>query len=285
MMKTIAVLLVLAQLLGLGYWHYNDQQNNRVGLTPYEVSDPKIPEGMDGFKMMVISDYHNAGYPEQICELIWESEPDCVIFLGDMVQLPYTNPQTDMAYLLYILDEVADRISTYFISGNHETGTASYYSLYRTMEDHGAVFMDDRQTQLWKNDAYVQLIGLRDPATDPLRERDLNRMCDTVEQLAAARPDAYRIVLCHRSTAYPALKDEPVDLILAGHLHGGLVRLPVLGGVFGKDGDDFFPKYDAGMFQETDVTMIVSRGCDKNPQKVRVNNPPELLLVTLRHGE
>lgn len=285
MIKTIAILLVLVQLLGLGYWQYNSQQNSRVGLTEYEVSDPKIPEGMDGFKMMVISDYHNAGYPEQICDLIWESEPDCVIFLGDMIQLPYINPQTDMAYLLYILDEVADKISTFFISGNHEVGAGNYYKLYRTMEKHGAVFMDDKQTRLWKGDSYVQLIGLKDPGVDALRERDRDRMRDTVEQLAAARPEAYKIVLCHRSTAYPTLKDTSADLVLAGHLHGGLVRLPVLGGVFGKDGDDFFPKYDAGMFKETDATMIVSRGCDKNPKKVRVNNPPELLLVTLRHAK
>ena len=285
MMKTIAVLLVLAQLLGLGYWHYNGQQNNRVGLTQYEVSDPKIPEGMDGYRMMVISDYHNAGYPDQICELIRESGPDCIIFLGDMVQLPYTDPQTDIAYLLYILDEVADRIPTYFVSGNHESGSAEYYDLYCAMEQHGAVFMDDRQTQLWKNDASVQLIGLMDPGADALRERDTRRMRDTVEQLAAACPDAYRIVLCHRSTAFPTLKDTSADLVLAGHLHGGLVRLPVLGGIFGKDGDEYFPKYDAGMFRESGTTMIVSRGCDKNPKKVRVNNPPELLLVTLRRGE
>ena len=99
-----------------------------------------------------------------------------------------------------------------------------------------------------------------------------------------SKEDLFTILLSHRANLYPDIKDTGVDLILSGHFHGGIIRLPFLGGIIGNDEEgDLLPKYEYGMIKEGDsATMIVSGGCDKNPKKRRFFNPPEVLLITLK---
>lgn len=87
----------------------------------------------------------------------------------------------------------------------------------------------------------------------------------------------------HRAGLYPEIKDTGVDLILSGDMHGGIIRLPFVGGLIGKRMQgDILPKYEYGFIQEDNASaMIVSGGCDKNPEKKRYFNPPEVVLVTL----
>ena len=285
-MKKRAVLLLALAAAGLflACLGWNRALNRWVVVTQYEVKDPRIPEGMDGARLMVIADLHNAPYPAQICARIWECEPDWILLAGDMVQLPYDNPDTDMENVWSLLDQVADVIPTYFVSGNHDAGTGTYYKIYQALKDHGAVSLENKADRLWKGDASVQIIGLQDPGEECISSAKQQEMLDTAARLTADDPDSYTILLCHRSNAYAFLKEADADLMIAGHMHGGVVRLPLLGGVIGNDDQPLFPRYDYGLFRESGMTLIVSGGCDCNPLKQRFNNPPELVLITLRHG-
>ena len=265
-------------------WQRNAERNERVVLTEYTVSDARIPAEMDGYKIFLISDLHNAPFDKQICRQIRDCRPDSVLLAGDLVQLPYDDPETDMEHVWAILDEVADVIPTYFVSGNHEAATGAYYLIYQALKDHGAVSLEDKADRLWKNGASVRIIGLQDPGADVMQPEHKQHMLDTLARLLDGETDEYTILLCHRSNAYAFLKDAPVDLMLSGHMHGGVVRLPGVGGVVGNDDEAFFPRYDYGMFQESRVTLIVSGGCDQNAEKMRFCNPPETVLITLRHA-
>lgn len=286
MKKILAFVLPLLLLAtgGMFCWRCNAEQNDQVVLTEYTVSDVRIPAEMDGYKIFLISDLHNAPFAGQICRQIRDCQPDCVLLAGDLIQLPYDDPETDMENVWALLDEVADAIPTYFVGGNHESATGNYYLIYQALKDHGAVSLEDKSNRLWKNDKSIRIVGLQDPGGDVMESEDKQQMLSTLEQLLDGNTEEYTILLCHRSNAYAFLKDTPVDLMLSGHMHGGVVRLPILGGVFGNDDEAYFPAYDYGMFKESRVTLIVSGGCDKNPKKMRFNNPPETLLITLRHA-
>ena len=93
--------------------------------------------------------------------------------------------------------------------------------------------------------------------------------------------DCFSILACHRANLYPFFKDLNTNLMLSGHLHGGIVRLPGLGGIVGEN-MELHPDYTYGEYDEGHTKMIVSRGCDYNLLKMRVFNGPEVLLVTLR---
>ena len=72
-----------------------------------------------------------------------------------------------------------------------------------------------------------------------------------------------------------------MDLVLSGHAHGGQIRLPVVGGFFAPD-QGLFPTYDAGQYTDGTTTMVVSRGLGNSLFPLRINNQPELVVVTLQ---
>jgi predicted MPP superfamily phosphohydrolase len=91
----------------------------------------------------------------------------------------------------------------------------------------------------------------------------------------------YNILLAHQPKYFPLYQEWGADLILSGHLHGGMVRLPFIGAVFSPDGE-LFPKYSAGQYTLQDSMLVVSRGVGIGSRGFRVLNRPELVLITLK---
>ena len=89
-------------------------------------------------------------------------------------------------------------------------------------------------------------------------------------------------MLSHRPELFDLYVDTGVDLVFSGHAHGGQFRIPFVGGLFAPD-QGLFPKYDAGRFDHGDTTLIVSRGLGASVIPLRMNNRPELVVVTLHH--
>ena len=105
---------------------------------------------------------------------------------------------------------------------------------------------------------------------------------DYVERkLGQADSRYFNILLAHNPMYFENYaKWQQPDLVLSGHVHGGLVRLPILGGVIAPN-LHLFPKYDGGMFQKGDTTMIVSRGLGIHSVEFRMWNPAELVVIEI----
>ena len=89
------------------------------------------------------------------------------------------------------------------------------------------------------------------------------------------------ILLSHRPELIEIYKDNKIDLVLSGHSHGGQIRLPLIGGIIGP-GQGFFPDYDGGIYKEDNTTMIISRGLGNSLFPFRINNDPEIVVITLK---
>ena len=87
----------------------------------------------------------------------------------------------------------------------------------------------------------------------------------------------------HRPEHFNVYQNKNIDLVLSGHAHGGQFRLPLGGGVIAP-GQGLLPKYDAGAYTENGTTMIVSRGIGNSIIPVRINNPPEIVIIELNCG-
>jgi predicted MPP superfamily phosphohydrolase len=95
--------------------------------------------------------------------------------------------------------------------------------------------------------------------------------------------DGYKILLCHHPEYYePHLKAKHIDLVVSGHAHGGQIRIPLVGGVIAPN-QGYFPKLDKGLYIRGNTRLIVSRGLGNSLFPFRVNNRPEIVLVTLKH--
>ncbi|SCB68269.1 Phosphoesterase [Bacillus mycoides] len=92
--------------------------------------------------------------------------------------------------------------------------------------------------------------------------------------------DGFKVLLSHRPEFLEAYADEQVDLVLSGHAHGGQVRLPFIGGLVAPN-QGILPKYTAGLYEQQNTSMIVSRGLGNSIIPQRVFNRPEIVVVQL----
>ena len=277
--KYIIIIFVIAIILSLALLYLNDISNQNVVVTNYEFKSEKIPKSFYGTKFMVISDLHDADFSEQIVSHIKEEEPDYVLITGDMVQLPNTSIENT----LKIVNEVVRmNIPIYAVSGNHDRQCGEYYSIIDELWANDVYMLENDSVILEKDGEKILLAGIKDPRHDIVTDEKIKAICGNIEY-ELSKADAFSILLSHRADLYPDIKDTGVDLILSGHMHGGIIRLPFIGGIIGKNKENsLLPAYVYGEYKEGKATMIVSGGCDKNPQKRRFFNPPEVLIITLQ---
>lgn len=280
-LKKILVIFVLVVVSLLLLLFFNDKANQNVKVTRYTYADEEIPPAFDNSKIMVISDLHDAPFSEQIIKHIKTEKPDYVVLTGDMVQLPGSS--ADNTFKI-VEAAVKMNIPVYAVSGNHDRQCGKYDEILDNLWACGAYMLEYDSVRLHKGGESIVLMGVKDPKHDIVTEEKIEAIRGNIKYQLSRRKDYFTILLSHRADLYPQIKDTGVDLILSGHIHGGVIRLPLIGGVISKNEEDrFFPDYEYGYYEgENASDMIVSGGCDKNPDKRRFFNPPEILLVTLQ---
>ncbi len=147
------------------------------------------------------------------------------------------------------------------------------------LEEAGAVHLENAATVIEKDGDTIHLMGITDPDTFDAEES--KRV--VTEYLAEVQAtDGYDILLFHRANMLDLFDGLGFELILSGHNHGGQIRLPLLGGIMTPQGE-YFSKYNEGMYQlDEATTAVISRGIGNTVRIPRVNNPPELVVVTLK---
>lgn len=268
----IVIALVCLALLIWLIW-----ANGALVLTGYTVSSGELPEEFDGFKIAQVSDLHNASFGagnEKLLELLRSAEPDIIAVTGDLIDSRHTDVDTAVSFV-----EAASEIApVYYVTGNHES-RLDFDEIEPQLTAAGAVVLRNASEYIERGTARIQIAGIDDPSflgssgsADARAEAELEGVVDA---------DAYTVLLAHRPELIDTYAAAGAELILSGHAHGGQVRLPLIGGLYAP-GQGFLPKYDAGVFESGGSTMVVSRGLGASLFPLRVNNRPELVLITLR---
>ena len=257
-----------------------------MGLTTYHISHESIPADFDGFTIILISDYHSMiseGNERRMLALIDKAKPDIIAIAGDMVD-DVSGGDRALARLEPLIVKLTARAPVYAVSGNHDRWPKP--SVYRDMlamyKKHGVHVLEGATEEIKRGGGGIAISGLPDPsiwsdysAAGEYYDKEFNLIDLT---------GAYHILLFHRADLFPYIKGRGAQLVLAGHVHGGQVRLPFVGGLVGPR-RDWLPKYDAGRFDEGGTVMVVSRGMADSALGVpRVFNPPELVKIVLGYG-
>lgn len=249
---------------------------NTLSVTGYEIYDTLIPEDFDGFKIVQLSDLHGAEFGKgnvRLTDAVRREKPDIIVITGDIISDADDLPTA--AGLVNSLTEICD---VYFISGNHDFGSGEIAQLSDILDAAGIKYLRNEYVLLEKGEGSIVLAGVEDP-------NSWEGMIDPAElakRIASAEPDKYSILLAHRNYWPERYPELPVKLILCGHGHGGIVRLPGIGGILSTE-RTLFPEYDAGLFRSGDYSMIVSRGLGNSVPIPRLFNCPEIVSVTLRN--
>lgn len=265
---------VIIFLLLLFIWLMYDSSAN-LQVSRYEAASEKLPESFDGFTIVQLSDLHGAQFGSDgtaLAEKVRELEPDMIALTGDFV-----TDEGDLDAVRQLVSELSEICPVYFVSGNHEFGSGLAQKVRQIMTDAGVKYLSNEFVSIDRGEDSIILGGVE----DPLAYADMIDPPELARRMNEADPAAFKVLLDHRNYWMEEYPDLPVDLILSGHAHGGLVRIPGVGGVIGTD-RSLFPDYDAGEYDNGAYTLIVSRGLGNSVPVPRLLNRPEIVVVTLR---
>lgn len=249
--------------------------NVRIVTECFTVRSAALPEGFEGFKIAQLSDLHGAGFGKNGSRLVKKlkaASPDIIAITGDMV-----DSDTDMETVDALLSELGTIAPVYYVSGNHEWASGRLPELELLLEKHGAVYLHNEYELLSRNGDSMVLVGVEDPNGF----RDMPKPDEVVDALRTEQGEKYTVLLGHRNNWAELYPELEVDLILCGHAHGGIIRLPFVGGVLGA-GFNLFPDYVDGCFSVGRYELIVSRGLGNSIPIPRFLNNPEIVIVTLQ---
>ncbi|MBE6847414.1 MAG: metallophosphoesterase [Ruminococcus sp.] len=248
--------------------------NTHLTVTEYDFAHADIPEGFEGYRIVHLSDLHNAVFgenDEKLIGKITELAPDLIVLTGDMID---ASNHTDYDKALLLMKQLPDIAPTYYVFGNHELElpkdkTAEFVAMAEVC---GVHYLNDEQTVLQaENGDEITLIGLNDRSLDTLT---LHHMVEWEYRRK------FHLVLAHEPQLLSHYAKADVDLILSGHAHGGQFRLPFVGGLYAPD-QGLFPKMTEGLHEKNGTAMIISRGLGNSAFPVRLGNFPEIVCITL----
>lgn len=274
--RLLIILLLIMMTAAYLVW-----QNNAIQVTHYDFRHADIPEAFDGYTIVQVSDLHNKDFGNQLTDKVREQNPDMIAVTGDVID----SNRTDIPVAIEALTELVEMAPVYFVSGNHEVASEQYPELKAEMEAIGVMNIDDSALLLEREDAEIGLIGLEDPLLATLDEIEAAGSQDQFLQnsligLTDEIDSEFNLLLSHRAEVMELYAQTDVDLALTGHAHGGQIRVPGVNGIYAPT-QGFFPEYTSGLYEEGDTQMIVSRGLGNSLFPFRVNNRPELIVVTL----
>lgn len=275
------VILFLVLCLTLGTLIVYD--NFKIDVTEYAIESVDLPKNFDGFKIVHLSDLHNTEFGndnEKLLKIIKEQKPDAVFVTGDTIDGFYTNIQIPIE----LFKEILKICDVYFVVGNHESrvNINIYTEFIDTLTEIGVIVLKDSCALIEKGEEKIQVIGLNDASE---YKADYNsdytvKITETINNLDDE--SFFSILLSHHPELFPEYKNTDIDLVFSGHAHGGQFRLPFIGGIIAPE-QGLFPEFDAGVFNENNTTMIVSRGLGNSIIPVRINNSPEVVVVALKN--
>lgn len=263
-------------------------ENRKLVVTDYVIRDKKIPEAFNGYRIVQLSDLHNACFGKDnalLFDKVKVCRPDVIFVTGDMI---IGKPGQDVAFAANTMNALCEIAPVYFSMGNHELRASIYTGTYGDMWEQFRCqlrpeihMLLDQTEEIRQKDEGIYVHGLNlTPALyrrmvrtpmEPAYLEEIFGICDT---------SRYHIFLAHNPDYFEEYVRWGADLTFSGHVHGGMIRIPLLGGALSPM-IHFFPKYDKGQFEQNGCYMILSGGLGNHTFKFRVNNLPEIILTTL----
>lgn len=244
----------------------------RLHVRRYQLASPKIQTPL---RLAHLSDLHSCWYGPGGADLlraVRDYAPDAVVLTGDIAdnRIPHRNT-------LALVQKLAARYPTYYVSGNHEHKSGDLPALKATFTGLGAEVLEGSCALLTVGDTHLQICGVDDPSLGNLRF--LQQIDSAADML---NPEWYSVLLTHRPEYARWYARYPFDLVLAGHAHGGQWRIPgIANGLYAVD-QGILPAFAGGRYALGSTTLIISRGLSREmPPIPRLFNPPELVMVDL----
>ena len=278
---TIAVICIIIEI-------YRELNTFRV--VTYEINSPKIKGIKNPIRIVFLSDLHNHMYKpgnEPLINSIKETNPDLVLIGGDMLV-----GKRDKSYQTAVsfMKEISKSYPVYYANGNHEQRAKeepenyrwSYKEYKEELENAGVIFLENASTDFLFENFRINITGLEIPGYAYTHFKRVQVSSEEIEE-RIGRPEkqVYQILLAHNPIYMEKYIEWGADLILSGHLHGGIVRIPGITGLI-TPAFRLFPKYSGEHRKEGDTDIVVSKGLGVHTVYIRFLNPAEVVLLNIK---
>lgn len=271
--RLLALLALFALAAGFVYW-----QNFTLQVEPVELFFESLPPQFDGLRVAELSDLHGRSFGKnnvRLLRTLQKARPDMICICGDLF-----DEKTDLTMLEPLLTGLTDIAPVYYVTGNHEWQVKNLRELLQKMRAWGVTVLENEERVLSRGGAEMVVAGVHDPCGP----YDMKTPAALVRELRSAQGNDFILMLSHRNDELAMWSQLGVQLVLSGHCHGGVVRLPFVGGVFGTR-RELFPEYDAGVYRQDGTTLFVSRGLGYTNVHFRLFNRPHVPIMILRSGK
>ena len=244
--------------------------------TEYELSFPSLPEEFDGFRIVHLSDLHGMSFGKDNIRLagrVKELEPDLIAMTGDFTT--YSRELPAAGSLLRSLEGAAP---LYWVNGNHEWKKGvTEAAMQELVKSSGGACLNDAFEPVYRGTGRIIIAGSDDPNTWHGHKAPE----ELAKSLREIYPEDFVLWLGHRNFWVKDYPELPVDLVLSGHAHGGIIRLPGIGGLLNID-HSFGATYEDGLYKGDRLLMEVSRGLGNSIPVPRLFNRPQIVVIVLR---
>jgi hypothetical protein len=253
----------------------------------YEIPTDKV-EG--DYTFVLLSDLHGYTFGEnneKLISAVKDIAPDAVLCAGDMFTGHRINGEIQYGRGLHVLTEMAKFCPVYMGNGNHERKVknlkyeyGNLFDRYRSMLQRAGVQVLENDST-WFSDKNIRITGL-DLNLEYFRKVVKQKMEPGYVERLVGSPDkrAFQILIAHNPQYFDEYRSWGADLTVSGHVHGGIIRLPLLGGVISPS-IALFPKYDGGRYEKDGKYMVLSRGLGTHSIHVRMFNPGEVSVIKI----
>ena len=249
-------------------------ENKRIRIAHYHFLDDRLKKDI---RIAVLSDVHNDTFGKDnkdLIEKVKQSKPDMIFLTGDLID----KRRTDMDVSIKLVEQLVAIADCYYIAGNHESVIADYDYFQKKLEEIGVNVINDAAISVGK----INIYGIKDynffKQPKEKNEEIISQQLAGLE--VEKKEDEINILLVHRPHYFDIYCQYQFDYIFAGHVHGGQMRLPFVGGVYGPN-QGLFPKYDCGLYQKDKTKMIISAGLGNSLFPLRIFDNPQIVVVDI----
>lgn len=276
----LIILGVLVALVLLGLY----SSKHFLSESFYEIPSSKVSKSI---RIVQLTDLHNSEFGEnngKLVKRVAAQQPDMILVTGDLLNQDVE--RTDIATTLISgLKEIAPVYVSY---GNHESGYEKKYGidLRALYTDAGATVLEYDWIDITVKDQQIRLGGLFGyclPGELLKTGEAWKKECDFLEGFQDT--DALTLLMCHMPVCWQingSLDSWDMDIVFAGHSHGGQIRIPGVGGLWAPD-RGWFPGREQGLYwsQDDQKVLVLSRGLGNRDKLPRFNNIPEILVAEI----
>ena len=284
MLKVILIILLCSCLIILLEMI---REQRTFCINEYIIKSHKIKKEQ---KIVFLSDMHNHQYGinnEKLLKSIRDTAPDLILIGGDML---VGKEHHDYQIALEFVKKLPEICPVYYANGNHEQRMKekpeeydfSYSKYHDILKEAGVCFLENDNICVDSNGNNIRLSGLEIPRRCYTHfKKETLYMEEVTERIGSSNNKKYEILLAHNPSYMKNYVEWGADLVLSGHLHGGIVRIPGLVGAISPS-FEIFPKYSGDLYYEEDTAIVVSKGLGTHTINIRLFNPAEVVVIHLK---